>query len=162
VKEAIANCESAVRQYPDQLRFQYQLGRSLQSVDRNRAYEMHRKVASLRYPAAYDNLGWIFFERKNMPEAVNAFRMGVRLGDPDSMVSLAEMVDRGHTTPTDPSETKIALYERAAALGHPAGQRALLAEQAKEAKAAQDLAMQQQQQRLMLEVLGTVIQNVRR
>ena len=162
VKEAIANCEGAARQYPDQLRFQYQLGRSLQSVDRNRAYEIHRKIASLRYPAAYDNLGWILLERKNIPEAVNAFRMGVRLGDPDSMVSLAEMVDRGHATPTDQSETKISLYERAAALGHPAGQRALQAEQAKEAKAAQDLAMQQQQQRLMLEVLGTVIQNVRR
>lgn len=88
--------------------------------------------------------------------------MGVRLGDPDSMVSLAEMVDRGHTTPTDQSETKISLYERAASLGHPAGQRGLQAEQAKEAKAAQDLAIQQQQQRLMLEVLGTVIQNVRR
>lgn len=163
VVEAIANCEAAVRQYPDQLRFQYQLGRSLQFVDRNRAFEIHRKLASLRYPASYDNLGWIFYaDKKNIPEAVSAFRNGVRLRDPDSMISLAEMVDRGHATPTDQSETKIALYERAAALGHQSGQRALQVEQAKEAKAAQDLAIQQQQQRLMLEVLGTVIQNVRR
>jgi len=163
VKDAVSNCEHAVRQYPNEPRFQYQLGRSLQFSDRNRAFEIHRKLVSLRYPASYDNLGWILFaDKKNIPEAVSTFRAGMRLGDPDSMVSLAEMIDRGHATPIDQNETKIALYARAAALGHPAAQRALQVEQAKEAKAAQDLAMQQQQQRMMLEVLGTVIQNVRR
>jgi len=162
-KEAVANCEQAVRQYPNELRFQYQLGRSLQLVDRNKAFDILRKVVGLRYPAAYDNLGWMLYaDKKNVPEAVSVFRSGVRLGDPDSMVSLAEMIDRGHITPADQSETKIALYARAAALGHQSAQRALQVEQAKEAKAAQDLATQQQQQRLMLEVLGTVIQNVRR
>jgi TPR repeat protein len=162
-KEAIANCEQAVRQYPNEVRFQYQLGRSLQFVDRNKAFDMLRKLVGLRYPAAYDNFGWMLYaDKKNVPEAVSVFRLGTRLGDPDSMVSLAEMIDRGHATPADQNETKIALYARAAALGHQAAQRALQVEQAKEAKAAQDLAMQQQQQRLMLEVLGTVIQNVRR
>ncbi|MEZ2140781.1 hypothetical protein AAE026_00530 [Bradyrhizobium sp. DN5] len=163
VSDAVANCELAVRQYPDQLRFQYQLGRSLQFGDRNRAYEIHRKLVSLRYPAAYDNLGWILYQdKKNIPEAVNTFRMGVRLGDPDSMVSLAEMIDRKYAVPTDQSETKISLYARAGALGHQGAQRALQVEQANEAKATQDLAVQQQQQRLMLEMLGTIVQNVRR
>lgn len=163
VSDAIANCEQAVRQYPDQLRYQYQLGRSLQFGDRNRAYEIHRKLAGLRYPAAYDNLGWILYQdRKNIPEAVNVFRTGVRLGDPDSMVSLAEMIDRKYALPADQSETKISLYARAAALGHQGAQRALQVEQANEAKAAQDLAVQQQQQRLMLEMFGTIVQNVRR
>jgi TPR repeat protein len=162
-KEAASNCEQAVRQYPNELRFQYQLGRSMQFVDRNKAFEILRKLVGLRYAAAYDNLGWMLYaDKKNVPEAVSVFRAGTRLGDPDSMVSLAEMIDRGHLTPADQSETKIALYARAAALGHQSAQRALQVEQAKEAKAAQDLATQQQQQRLMLEVLGTVIQNVRR
>jgi TPR repeat protein len=162
-KEAVANCEQAVRQYPNEARFQYQLGRSLQFVDRNKSFEIMRKLVGLRYPAAYDNLGWMLYaDKKNVPEAVNVFRSGTRLGDPDSMVSLAEMIDRGHVAPADQSEMKIALYSRAAALGHQSAQRALQVEQAKEAKASQDLATQQQQQRMMLEVLGTVIQNVRR
>ena len=162
-KDAATNCEQAIRQYPNEPRFQYQLGRSLQLIDRNRAFDVLRKAVSLRYPAAYDNFGWMLYaDKKNVNEAVSVFRVGTRLGDPDSMVSLAEMIDRGHATPVDQNETKIALYARAAALGHQAAQRALQVEQAKEAKAAQDLATQQQQQRLMLEVLGTVIQNVRR
>jgi TPR repeat protein len=118
---------------------------------------------SLRYPAAYDNLGWILFQDKhNIPEAVNVFRMGVRVGDPDSMVSLAEMIDRKYAFPADQSETKISLYARAAALGHQGAQSALQVEQANEANAARDLFTQQQQQRLMLEVFGTIMQNVHR
>ena len=62
----------------------------------------------LRYPAAYDNLGWLI-EKENPSKAVELFRNGVRLGDPDAMVSLAEMIDKGRTVPLNQSETKLAL-----------------------------------------------------
>ena len=71
-----------------------------------------------RYPAAFDNTGWLFYTRHNIPEAVNHFRMGAQLGDPDLMVSLVEMYDRGHARPRSQDEVKVALLERAARLGH--------------------------------------------
>ena len=41
--EAVANCEIAVQQHPTELRFQYQLGRALELVDRKRAFDIHQK-----------------------------------------------------------------------------------------------------------------------
>jgi TPR repeat protein len=117
-KEAVVNCEIAVRQSPNELRFQYQLGRALQFVDRQKAFAIQRKLVELRYPAAFDNLGWLFYtDQKNITEAVSHFRRGAQLGNPDCMVSLAEMIDRGLAIPTSQGETKIELYGRAAALG---------------------------------------------
>jgi TPR repeat protein len=147
----------------DEPRFQYQLGRALQFVDRKKAFDVQQRLVNLRYPAAYDNLGWMFYtDRKNIPEAVNLFRMGTQLGDPDSMVSLAEMIDRKHTMPTSENETKIYLYSRAAAMGHLGAARALQVEQANETKAEQQLVIQQQQQQMKMQLFGAVLQNVGR
>lgn len=88
--------------------------------------------------------------------------MGTQLGDPGSMLSLADMIDKGHATPTSQSETKIALYGRAAALGDVDAVRALQIEQKKERRAEQQLAVQQQQQQMMMQLFGAVLQNVGR
>jgi tetratricopeptide (TPR) repeat protein len=159
--EAVSNCEIAVRQYPTELRFQYQLGRALEFIDRKRAFDIHQKLVGLRYPAAYDNLGTMYLlDRKNVSEAVRLFRMGTQLGDPDSMISLAERIGRGDAMPTSQNETKIALYGRAAALGNVDAVRALQVEQEKALRAEQQLENQQQQQRRMMQFFGGLLQNM--
>jgi hypothetical protein len=67
------------------------------------------------------------------------------------MVSLAEMIDRGYTVPTNPSEEKLQLYRRAAELGNAAARRAY-----------QERILQLEQQRRMMQIMGTVIQNIPR
>src|SRR6185295_9617908 len=117
-REAIANCEKAAQQNPNEPRFRYQLARALQFTDRPKAFLIHQKLIQTGYPAAYDNLGWMYFtDKKDTTQAVNMFRLGVQAGDPDSMISLAEMIDRGVATTANPSETKLELYARAARLG---------------------------------------------
>jgi TPR repeat protein len=162
-KDAIVSCELAVQQSPNELRFQYQLARALRFVDPNKAFEIQKKLVGLHYPAACDNFGWLLYMlRKDIPGAVRYFRIGTQLGDPDSMVSLAEMIDQGFATPQSQGESKIELLERAAALGSSDASRRLEKEREDEVRSEQDIAHQQEQQRLMLQMLGTFIQNIRR
>jgi TPR repeat protein len=149
----MASCELAVAQNPTELRFRYQLGRALEWIDRKRALQIHQELVARGYPAAFDNLGWLYFtERRDPAQAVALFRRGVQAGDSDSMVSLAEMIDRGYTTPAHPSEEKLQLYRRAANLGNAVAARAYQAEIAKQ--------QQLEQQRRMMETFGRVIQNI--
>ena len=77
------------------LRFQYQLARALQHIDKERAFALLQQLTQKRYPAAFDNLGWLFLARRNIAQAVSHFRIGAQLGDPDSMMSFVEMYDTG-------------------------------------------------------------------
>jgi hypothetical protein len=158
--EAIDACELAVKQAPNELRLQYQLARAFQTNrDRQKAFPIHQRLVNRNYPAAYDNLGWLLInERQNYSEAVRLFRRGVQLGDPDSMVSLAEMIDKGRTTPLNLSETKLALYGRAAQLGHQGAAQALKSEQE---KAAQHRAQQIEAQRRATDMMRMIFQNIR-
>ena len=97
--QAAEYCALAAKQAPSELRFQYQWARALEHIDAERAFAILQSLVKKRYPAAFDNAGWLFYARRNIPEAINHFRMGTHLGDPDSMVSLAEMFDRGHAWP---------------------------------------------------------------
>lgn len=156
--EAINACEMAAQQYPNELRFQYQLARALSIRDRPRAQQIQRKLVRLGYPAAYDNLGWLIIsEQKNFSKAVELFRAGTRLGDPDAMISLAEMIDKGRTVPMNPSENKIALYARAAQLGDLDAERALQVEQEKEIQQQQQRAIEFEQQRQAMEMFRHII-----
>jgi len=147
--EAVAACEEAVRQSPDELRFGYQLARALQTVDRSRAYKLLEGLVAKGYPAAHDNFGWMLYDdKKNIDYAVQVFRRGVQLGDPDSMVSLAEMISRDDAEPQNESETKVSLYARACQLEHERACVAARAENEKEARRAREL--QQQKEALML------------
>ncbi|MDC7786806.1 hypothetical protein PQJ75_19880 [Rhodoplanes sp. TEM] len=158
--EAIQYCEIAMRQNPQQLRFKYQLARALQWTDRPRALQLHQELTSRRYPASFDNLGWMYYmDRKDPVQAVAMFRTGAQLNDADSMVSLAEMVDRGHVVPGSPAETKIELCRRAAELGHSGASLCYQQEVAKEEQATKAREVQLQQQQMMLQLMGTVIQN---
>jgi TPR repeat protein len=56
-------------------------------------------------------------------EAVKLFRKGEALGDPDSMMSLADQIGKGQAR--GDRGDMISLYQRAAKLGHPRAKRAL-------------------------------------
>jgi len=125
---AIAICESAAQSYPNQLRFQYQLARALETTgdqnNRQRAFAIYKRLVDLRYAAAFDNLGWLYLTLNPSTTAfgpvVDLFRTGVGLGDSDAMVSLAEMIIRARAAPLNPNETPIALITRAIQLGNKA------------------------------------------
>ena len=161
-KEAVSNCEIAVSQNPDQLRFKYQLARALHWTDRKRAFDILQELVRQRYPAAFDNLGWLYLtERKDPGRAIALFQAGTQVGDSDSMLSLAEMIERNHLTVVNPVQEKLALYQRAAQLGNKTAITAYQVELAKVQNAEQGRVQQLQQQQMMLQVLGSVLRNIR-
>src|SRR5262245_3771032 len=122
-KKAAEHCELAVKRPPSELRFQYQLARALESVDGQKAFELQKRLVELKYPAAFDNAGSLYIRQEgNYAQAAKLFRMGSQLGDPDSMMSLAELIEKGYAAPSNANETPPALYARAAQLGHPRAQ----------------------------------------
>jgi hypothetical protein len=155
--DAIRSCEIAAAKYPDQLRFQYQLARALgttgNKANLQRAFEIHKRLVDLQYPAAFDNLGWLYITlfpstSANLP-AIALFRRGIQLGDSDSMVSLVEMINSGLTTPQNQSETPIALITRAAQLGNQQAQNEL-----------PNIQTQQQTKELMKGIVEGLIQRI--
>jgi TPR repeat protein len=162
-KDAVEACEIATKQNSKEPRLQYQLARALQFSDRKRAFVILQKLVSIRYPAAFDNIGWIFYaDQKNPQEAVNYFRMGVDLNDSDSMVSLAEMIDRNYAAPRGPAETRLGLYHRAAQLGNKTAANAEQVELQKLGQAEANRELQIQQAKIAGEVFNIILQGVSR
>jgi len=86
---------------------------------------MQDRLVKKGYPAAFDNAGSLLLNDRGckqhcVNEAVKLFKKGADLGDPDSMMSLADLIHNGQAT-----GNMIALYQRAAKLGHPGAIRAL-------------------------------------
>jgi hypothetical protein len=124
ITDAIQACEVAAQQ-PNDLTSQYQLARAVELVDPPRGQSMQDRLVKKGYPAAFDNLGSLLLHDRGcrqhcVNEAVKLFKKGVDLGDPDSMVSLADQINNGQAT-----GNMIALYQKAAKLGHPRAIRAL-------------------------------------
>jgi TPR repeat protein len=162
-KDAVEACEIAARQNPGKARLQYQLARALQWSDRKRSFVILQKLVAMRYPAAFDNIGWLFYaDQKNPQEAVNHFRMGVELGDSDSMLGLAEMIGRGHAFPRGPGETKLALYRRAAQLGNKAAANAEQVEGEKLDQIEATRAFQAEQAKIAERIFGTILRGMPR
>jgi TPR repeat protein len=162
-KDAIEACEIATKQNPREPRLQYQLARALQFSDRKRAFVLLQKLVVNRYPAAFDNIGWIYLvDQKNPHEAVNHFRMGTDLNDSDSMVSLAEMYDRGYAAPRSPAETKLDLYHRAAQLGSRVAANAEQVELQKQGQVAAGNELKIQQAKIAGEMFNIILQGMSR
>jgi TPR repeat protein len=124
VTEAIQVCEVAAQQTND-LTSQYQSARAVELVDPRRGQSMQDRLVKKGYPAAFDNAGSLLLNDRGckqhcVNEAVKLFKKGADLGDPDSMMSLADQINNGQA-----SGNVIALYQRAAKLGHPRAIRAL-------------------------------------
>ena len=147
-KDAIEACTKAVEKYPNELRYQYQLGRALEFVDSKRALEIHLKLGAKQYAAAYDNAGSIFKHQRRYPEAIRQFRLGMQYGDADAFVDLGDMVHEGLA-----EGNYIALYQQAARLGHEGAQRALDQEQQNQA----DEQLKVEQNRRALDLMGSVL-----
>jgi hypothetical protein len=151
-KQAIAACTVAVQQSPTELRYQYQRARAMETEAPEKALEIHNKLAGLGYPVAYDNLGWLEIKlHKNYGEAIKDFKAGSQLQDPDSMVSLFEMIDKGYVPTDRPQELKYQLLRTAADLGNQGAQLQIQEEEEK-LSAAQRQAVQNL--RIMMDFLG--------
>lgn len=161
--EAISACQTAVRVFPGEPRYAYQLARAVQIKSPQEAMSMLQPLVTARYPAAYDNLGWLHIRLyKDYSEAVRLFKLGAQMDDPDCIVSLAELVDKGYYQPTSAAEGKWQLFARAASLGHV---NAGLAIERERARIESEMAQQQQQDdaaRAIFEVLGGVIRTIPR
>jgi len=166
---AVEACELAARQGPNELRFQYQLGRALEltgdgaarTKNRQRALQIHQALVNAGYAAAFDNLASLYrWDRKDLATAISIFRRGIELGDSDSMISLADLVESNQVIPQTPSETPLKLYKRAAELGNQNAIRAYQDELAKAQQMQQQEVQQIQQKRIMLQFMGTVLQNI--
>jgi hypothetical protein len=167
--DAVAVCEEASKQSPGALRFQYQLARALElagdgvarTKNKQRALEIHQALVKAGYPAAYDNLASIYRDRGDLTTAVAIFRKGVSLADSDSMVSLADLIADGRVAPQGPEEAPIELYRRAAEIGNQYAIRGYQALVSKTQQAQQQQLQQLQQQQIMLQLMGTVLKNIR-
>jgi TPR repeat protein len=167
--DAADACEMAVKQNPNEPRFQYQLGRALELAgdgavhiqNRQRAMTIHQSLVNIGYAAACDNLGSLYrWDKKDIAKATAIFRLGAQLGDTDSMVSLADMIGDNEVVPTGPDETPLELYKRAAELGNPNGIRAYQAALANAQNMQQQQVQQIQRQQLMLQFMGSVLRNI--
>lgn len=162
-REAITNCELAIGQNPRELRFKYQLARALHWTDRPRAFGILQQLAQNQYAAAFDNLGWLYLtERKDSVKAIQLFKTGMSLGDADAMVSLVEMIDRGHLSVDNPTAEKANLLCRAGQLGHQSAALSCQTAIASARQEEQNRIQQLQAQQMMLQFMGGVINNIPR
>ena len=156
-KGAIEACGKAVQQYPNELRYHYQLARALEFSNPDNALDRHLKLGRMDYAAAYDNAGGLLLRQKKYSEALRQFQLGAQHGDPDAMVSWAEMIKKGRA-----EGNYIALYQRAASLGHEGAQLALQQEQQRQLETQQQAATQAQQQQQALQMMNMILRNVGR
>jgi hypothetical protein len=156
--QAIEACSRATQLFPDEQRYLYQLGRATQFRDRKRAFEIFTALVAQRYPAAYDNLGGMYqYDRKDMATAIATFTQGAALGDADSIVSLADLVDKGLYGQQNPYQTKWSLLNKAAQLNHAGAQRAVAAEKARVDNAEVEQENQREAQRRAGEIFGAIV-----
>ena len=157
--QAYDACTKAVETFPTELRYQYQLGRAAQFKDRKQAFDIFSRLLQTNYPAAFDNLGGIYlWDRKDATTAITLFKRGSALGDADSMVSLVDLIDKGLIPTPDPEQTKLALLQRVAQLGHAGAQRAYELELQKLNQERVNQVNQQQ----MMQMFGAFVRGVAR
>jgi TPR repeat protein len=224
---AVMACESAVPLFPNELRFQYQLGRALELTDsgctvtdstplnlrnrpngkvitelpvssstelfgtyldkskqwmrledvsgaergwvyagyitchgngRQRAFKIHQGLVGQRYAASFDNLGSMYFRRymyfsdkNDLTHAVKLFRQGIRLGDPDAMLSLAQMIEANLITPATQDELPGNLRRRAANVNKNVGYAG---------PGPSEQLDQMDQQKMFVQFMGTLLQGL--
>jgi TPR repeat protein len=157
--QAYEACSKAVATFPNELRYQYQLGRAAQFRDRKQAFEIFFRLVQANYVAAFDNLGGMYqWDRKDVTTAITLFKRGSALGDADSMASLVDLIDKGLVPISNPEQTKLALLQRAGELGHAGAQRAYELEMQKLNQQRVDQMNQQQ----MMQLFGAFVQGVAR
>jgi len=155
--EALASCQIAMDTFPGEPRYKYQYARALESSNPNQAIILHGQLTRQRYISSFDNLGSLLLKRKDYSGAIAAFKNGAQANDPDSLVSLAGLIQRGIVRVPDPESYRLALLARAAHLGHQGAQRAV----EEQTQIVQQNQLQQQyqsqQEQLMLNLFGNIL-----
>jgi len=163
VAEAIRACDLAIRAFPSESRYQYQLARATQVNSPQEALGMFQRLVSAQYPAAYDNLGWLQVRLyRNYAEAARLFRLGVQQNDVDSIVSLAEMVERNYYQPQSASEAKWPLLARAASMGHVNAAQAVERERTRLESEMAERQQQDETGRAVMQLFGGFLQSIPR
>lgn len=105
-RAAIQACSQAVRQYPDTLRFQFQLGRALlRAKRRDEGLPYLFSVAEQGYNAAFANIGGTYqYDLGNYSEAHKWYLRGAELNDVNAQTHLAEMYFQGSGVKKDYGE----------------------------------------------------------
>jgi hypothetical protein len=161
-KAAVEVCAQAVRRYPGELRYKYNLARALEFVNPGQALALDAELAQARYVAAYDNYGGLLLRERNLPAAIRQYEIGVRLGDPSAMVSIAYLIYKNQYHVSDPDRVRRTLLTKAAQAGHKGAQDTLERERAEFEEKAAQRQTQQQQQQMMMQLFGTVLRGVAR
>jgi tetratricopeptide (TPR) repeat protein len=160
LSEALEVCQTAMNTFPGEPRYKYQYARILESSNPNLAINLHSQLTRQRYMASFDNLGSLLLKRKDYSGAIAAFKNGAQANDPDSLVSLAELIQRGIVRVPDPQSYRLALLERAAHLGHQEA-KSVVEEQTKIIQQNQRQQQNQsQQEKLMLNLFGNILGSV--
>lgn len=157
---AVEICRVAVEANPNELRYQYQYARALSFSNPDQAISIYRKLTSRKYPAAYDNLANLLLRKQNIPAAIAVLNDGSKLDDPDSLVTLADLVEKGHVPVANPQATRFALLSRAAQFGHQGAQIAVEQERIKMEQNQQQQYFERQQQERALQMFGTILQGI--
>ncbi len=123
--QAISACERAANAAPDEPRMKYQLARALQAANQSdRAFELLSPLANSGYPAAFDNLGFHYMRLQQVGTAINYHRRGADAGDPEAMVTVAELIEQNKARSRYQNEFWD-LLQRAAQLGHEGARKTL-------------------------------------
>ncbi|MCA1416018.1 hypothetical protein I6F30_33570 [Bradyrhizobium sp. NBAIM20] len=120
-RAAVDACERAVAANPNELRLRYQWARALQATNDGRAAAIFQELVQAEYPAAFDNAAQLLVNQSKFRDAEALYRRGVNLGDPDSMIGLADLIRAKKATARIFGED-FALYQAAASLGHKGAQ----------------------------------------
>lgn len=123
---AIPACESAVRQYPNNPRLSYQLGRAyLKANNIGAALEQNLRAAEQNYAPAQNNLGVMYANgqgiAKDDAQAVTWYRKAAEQGLPSAQTFLGIMYLNGQGIGQDFAQA-VAWFRKAAERGDAAGQ----------------------------------------
>jgi uncharacterized protein len=108
--DAVNACREAVKQYPDEVRFQFQLARALVIAGEQReGLGLHEKAAAAGYAAANLPLARLYEEgkvvAKDLAKARQYIERGVSGGNTSALVELAKYYREGLGVPRDLSAT---------------------------------------------------------
>lgn len=107
---ALAACQRAVQSWPEEMRFRFQLARSLEKQGRaGEALPIYRMAAERGYAPALVEIGYIFGQGaldvpQNEPEAVRLYRLAAQGGYALGMDNLGVMLRDGRGTGQDDAE----------------------------------------------------------
>jgi TPR repeat protein len=115
---AIPACEAAVRQYPNDARLNFQLGRAYYMAQNyQNAIDQYRKAAENGYMVAQSNLGWMYLTglgvSRDYAKALAWYRKAAEQGDVSAQTNLGSMYYEGKGVSQDYREA-LTWYRKAA------------------------------------------------